>query len=131
MAGWNSVTMNILGRDAEGISEIAYDDNSDKEFIKGAGGMAVGMGDGNYDPTFTLKLYHEEVVAIMDALPPGKRIQDIDFFDVTVMYEYSNRVYKDIIRNVSIKKVGKAVKQGDKIIDQTLEVICSHIDWNQ
>ncbi|MDR9450813.1 MAG: SLC13 family permease [Acidimicrobiia bacterium] len=29
-----------------------------------------------------------------------------------------------------ITKIGKAVKQGDKVVDQTVECICSHIDWN-
>lgn len=131
MAGWNSVTMNILGRDAQGISEISYDDEVPKELIPGAGKFAVGVGEGAYAAKFGLKLYQEEVIALMDALPPGVRMQDILPFDVIVQYTYNTRIYKDIIRNVEITKVGKAVKQGDKTVDQTLEVICSHIDWNQ
>jgi hypothetical protein len=130
MAGWNSVTMNILGRDAQGISEISYDDEVPKELIKGAGKFSVGVGEGDYNAKFGLKLYQEEVIALMDALPPGVRMQDILPFDVIVQYAYNTRIYKDIIRNVEITKVGKAVKQGDKTVDQTLEVICSHIDWN-
>ena len=130
MAGWNSVTMNILGRDAQGISEISYDDSIEKELIKGAGKFSVGVGEGDYIAKFGLKLYQEEVIAMMDALPPGVRMQDILPFDVIVQYTYNTRIYKDIIRNVEITKVGKAVKKGDKTVDQTLEVICSHIDWN-
>ncbi|WP_417967699.1 hypothetical protein [Flavobacterium sp. XS2P14] len=130
MAGWNSVTMNILGRDAEGISELSYDDNVDKEVIKGAGMFGIGVGEGDYTAKFGLKLYQEEVIAIMDVLPPGVRIQQIMPFDVIVQYTYKTRIYKDIIRNVEFTKVGKAVKKGDKTVEQTLECICTHIDWN-
>ena len=81
MAGWNSVTMNILGRDAQGISEISYDDSIEKELIKGAGKFSVGVGEGDYIAKFGLKLYQEEVIAMMDALPPGVRMQDIQPID--------------------------------------------------
>lgn len=130
MAGWNSATLNLYGRDVEGISELGYDDNVDKEKIYGAGRMPIGVGEGNYEANVNLKLYKEEVIAIMDSLPPGVRLQDIGPTDIVVQYEYQNRIYKDIIRNFEIVKIGKAVKQGDKVVDQTVECICSHIDWN-
>ena len=92
--------------------------------------MPIGFGEGNYEPVFTLKLYKEEVIAILDSLPPGKRIQDAEPTDVTVTYEYKGRIYKDIIRNVQIMRIGSSVSQGDTTVDQTTEVMCSHIDWN-
>lgn len=130
MAGWNSVILNIFGRDVEGISEVSYDDTIDKELIYGAGKMPIGVGEGDYKAKFGLKLYQEEVIAIMDSLPPGVRLQDIIGTDVIVQYTYNNRIYKDIIRNVEFTKVGRAVKKGDKTVEQTVEVICTHIDWN-
>lgn len=131
MAGWNSVTVNILGRDLQGISEVSYDDMVGKELIKGAGRMPIGVGEGEYEAKTGMKLYQEEVIAILDALPKGVRIQDILPFDIICQYEYNTRMYKDIIRNVEITKIGKAVKKGDKTVEQTIELICSHIDWNQ
>ena len=130
MAGWNSATLNLYGRDVEGISELGYDDSVEKELIKGAGRMPIGVGEGDYIAKITLKLYQEEVIAIMDSLPPGVRLQDIAPTDVIVQYTYNTRIYKDIIRNVEFTKVGKAVKKGDKTVEQTLECICTHIDWN-
>lgn len=130
MAGWNSVTLNLFGRDAEGIAEVSYDDTIDKELIYGAGKMPIGVGEGDYKAKFGLKLYQEEVIAIMDSLPPGVRLQDIAPTDVIVQYTYNTRIYKDIIRNVEFTKVGRAVKKGDKTVEQTVEVICTHIDWN-
>ena len=130
MAGWNSVKLNLFGRDVEGISELSYDDNVTKENVYGAGKMPLGWSEGPYEPTCGLKLYQEEVIAILDSLPEGKRIQDAEPTDVIVTYEYKDRVYKDIIRNFQITKIGKAVKQGDGTVDQTVESMCSHIDWN-
>lgn len=130
MAGWNSVTLNIFGRDVEGISEVSYDDTIDKELIYGAGKMPIGVGEGDYKAKFGLKLYQEEVIAIIDSLPPGIRLQDVIGTDVIVQYTYNTRIYKDIIRNVEFTKVGRAVKKGDKTVEQTVEVICTHIDWN-
>lgn len=130
MAGWNSVTLNIYGRDVEGISELSYEDSVDKELIKGAGKMPIGVGEGEYNAKMGLKLYQEEVIAIMDSLPPGVRLQDVIGTDVIVKYEYNTRMVTDIIHNVEFMKVGKAVKKGDKTIDQTVEVICTHISWN-
>jgi len=37
MQGWNSVTVNVLGRDLEGITSIKYDDCTQKENVYGAG----------------------------------------------------------------------------------------------
>jgi hypothetical protein len=130
MAGWNSVTLNLLGRDVEGIAEVSYDDTIDKELIYGAGKMPIGAGEGDYKAKFGLKLYQEEVIAIMDSLPPGVRLQDIIGTDVIVQYTYNTRIYKDIIRNVEFTKVGKGIKKGDKTVEQAVECICTHIDWN-
>ena len=101
MAGWNSVTLNLFGRDAEGIAEVSYDDTIDKELIYGAGKMPIGVGEGDYKAKFGLKLYQEEVIAIMDSLPPGVRLQDIGPTDVIVQYTYNTRICKDIIRRLS------------------------------
>lgn len=130
MAGWNSATLNLYGRDVEGISELSYDDTVEKELIKGAGRMPIGVGEGDYVAKMGIKLYQEEVIAIMDSLPPGVRLQDVAPTDVIVQYTYNTRIYKDIIRNVEFTKVGRAVKKGDKTVEQTVEVICTHIDWN-
>jgi hypothetical protein len=131
MAGWNSVTYNLFGRDVEGIVELSYDDNVDKEMMYGAGRMPLGVGEGNYSASTGLKLYKEEVVAIQDSIRgTGKRLQDLPPTDVVVMYEYEGRLVTDIIRNFEILKIGKSVKQNDKTVDQTVECICSHIDWN-
>lgn len=131
MAGWNSMTFNFFGRDFEGIMEVGYDDNVEKENIYGAGKMPIGQGEGKYEAKMKIVVVKEEVTAMLDSIPAGKRMQDAASSDAIIQYEYQNRVYKDICRNVSITKLGREVKQGDKVVGQVLEVILTHIDWNQ
>ena len=130
VAGWNSISTTMLGRVVEGITELSYNDTTDKENLYGAGGMPIGRGEGNYKANSSITLLKEEVAAILMALEHGKRLQDIAPFDITVQYEYNNFIYKDRIRNCEFIGNGIDVKQGDKSIATKYELIISHIDWN-
>lgn len=130
VVGWNNVTLTMMGRDVVGITELEYDDNTDKENIYGAGGMPVGRGTGKYEAKCSITLLIEEVQAIQASLGPGKRLADIAPFDVAVSYEYEGVIYKDRIRNAEFTTNSRAVKQGDKMIATKYSLIVSHIDWN-
>lgn len=130
VAGWNSIKVVVLGRVVEGIIALSYDDSVEKENVYGAGYMPVGRGEGNYAAKSSLTLLKEEVTALLMAIEPGKRIQDISPFDITVEYEYNNFIYKDRIRNCEFATNGVDVKQGDKSIGTKFDLIVSHIDWN-
>jgi hypothetical protein len=130
MAGWNNVTANLLGRDVEGITTLAYDDSTEKENVYGAGNMPVGRGEGNYAAKASITLYKEEIVALQRSLGPGKRLQDIAPFDINVHYEYQGFMYKDRIRNCEFTSNGVDVKQNDKTIATQFDLLPSHIDWN-
>lgn len=130
MAGWNNVTVNLLGRDLEGITELAYSDETEKENVYGAGGMPVGRGAGNYAAEASITLLREEVVALQKSLPPGSRLQDIAPFDIVVQYEYDGFIYTDRIRNAEFKGNGVEVKQNDKTISRKYDLIVSHIEYN-
>jgi len=130
LAGWNSITVNFLGRDVEGITELEYNDTTVKENAYGAGKYPVGRGEGNYEPKASITLYVEETNAIQRSLPPGKSLADIAPFDIVVEYEYNNFKYKDRIHNCEFTGRGIAVKQGDKTIAFKHELVVSHIGWN-
>lgn len=130
MAGWNNVTLTLLGRDVEGITELAYDDSVEKENAMGAGPMPIGRGSGNYKAEASITLYLEEIIALQQSLGPGKRFTDIAPFDIAVSYEYNGFIYKDRIRNCEFQGRGTAVKQNDKTIANKFDLIISHIDWN-
>lgn len=130
MAGWNNVTTTMMGRDVEGITELAYDDSEEKENAYGAGKMPIGRGSGNYAAKCSITLYLEEAVALQQSLGPGKRLTDIAPFDIAVSYEYQGLIYKDRIRNCEFTNHSREVKQNDKTIAIKFDLIVSHIDWN-
>lgn len=130
LAGWNSIKSTMMGREPEGISEIQYGDNVDKENIYGVGKDPIGRGEGNYKANASVTLTIEEVNALQMSLPRGKRLSDITPFDWTVEYEYNGFKYKDRIRNCEFTGRSVEVKQGDKTIGSKFELIVSHIDWN-
>lgn len=131
MQGWNSITFNILGRDVEGITSFSYTDAEEKENVYGAGKYPIGRGSGNYSAEVSATFYKEEYDAIQAVLPPGKRIQDIEPFDIIVMYEDQNgAIKKDIVRNVEFTGRGVEATQNDKTFAYEAELVCSHIDWN-
>lgn len=76
MTGWNSITANVMGRDLEGISALAYSDSETKENVYGSGKYPVGRSRGNYEPTASFTLYKEEVDALKNPylLVKGYRI---------------------------------------------------------
>ena len=78
----------------------------------------------------SITLLKEEVNALQLALGSGKRLTDIEPFDIPVMYEYKGLVMKDVIRNVEFTDNGVDVKQGDKSIATQFTLLPSHIDWN-
>lgn len=129
MSGWNNVTLNWLGRDVEGMSELEYDDDQEMENIMGAGGYSVGQGTGNYNAKASVTLYIEEVRAMEKQLPRGKRLQDIKISAVQVEYDLDGEIIRDVIRNVRIKNRGVAVKNNDKTIAFKHDLLVSHIDW--
>lgn len=131
MQGWNSVTVNLLARDVEGISALSYNDTVEKENVKGHGMFAIGRSEGNYEAECSMTLYKEEVDAIKKALPKGKRIQDIAPFDIIVVYKKKDgTITKDIIHNAEFTTDGVDVSQGDGSIATEYPLIISHITWD-
>lgn len=130
MQGWNSVKVNLLGRDVIGITAIKYDDTLTKENVYGAGKFPIGRSQGNYAATASITLLKEEADALRRSVPPGKRLQDIGAFDIPVVYEYDGPLGGDVIRNCEFTNNGVDVKQADGTIATEFTLITSHIDWN-
>lgn len=131
MQGWNSVTVNLLGRDLEGITQLSYDDTVTKENVKGAGMHAIGRSVTGYEANASLTIYKEEKDALQLSMGIGKRIQDIAPFDIVVVYEMeSGLIQRDIIHNCEFTNNGVEVAQGDGNIATQLTLIVSHITWN-
>jgi len=131
MAGWNALTMNMLGRDVEGITELSYDDTTEMEGARGAGMYFVGYGEGNYEAKCSVTLFKEEWDAIQAALPKGGSITSIPPFDIIAEYERNLVKTTDIIQYCKFKGRGVAVKQGDKTIAYKCDLfVAGRILWN-
>ncbi|GLB51706.1 hypothetical protein NBRC110019_07450 [Neptunitalea chrysea] len=131
MQGWNSVTVNLLGRDLEGITGVNYDDNTTKEHVRGVGSKPIGRSKTDYEATASITLYKEEVDAIQAALPLGKSLSDIAPFNIIVMYEKEDgTITKDIIMACEFTGNARAISQGDGTISNEYTLITSEIIWN-
>ncbi|MFD2566079.1 hypothetical protein [Pseudotenacibaculum haliotis] len=131
MTGWNNITVNLLGRDVEGITELSYTDEEKKENVPGAGKYPVGRGGGNYEAKASITLYKEERDGLLAAIPQGRRIQDITMFDITIEYLMPDgTIKKDRIRNCEFMGNGVEVKNNDVSISYKYDLLVSHIEWN-
>lgn len=130
MVGWHKVTARLLGRDLVGVRKIAYSDETEIENEYGVGQMPVGESEGNYKAEASIEITIEEALLLQRALPPGKRLQDIPAFDITVAYEYQGQIITDRLRNCRFMGRGVDVSQGDKTIARDYTIKTSHINWN-
>jgi hypothetical protein len=130
IAGWKNVTVRALGRDLVGIVKIAYADSFEDEYLMGAQDEPVGYSEGNSLPTASIDLYQEEVNELIDALPPGKKLRDIDAFDIIVSFGYKDRTITDIIRGCKFKGSGKDIGQGSKGIVKSFALNVLRIQEN-
>ena len=100
LQGWNRITVNIMGRDVEGITKVAYNDTLEIENVYGAGAYPIGEGEGNYAATASVTLLKEEYDAIQAAIPRGRSISSIPAFDIVVEYALPDgRILKDRLKN--------------------------------
>ncbi|MAX78904.1 MAG: hypothetical protein CL843_01865 [Crocinitomicaceae bacterium] len=129
---WASVELNIMGRVVTGVTEISYSDTQTKENIYGAGKYPVARGRGNYEATASITLLSYEVDAIQTAAGEGKRLQDIEPFDIVVTYlkEGQSELVTHYIRDCEFTNNAREMAQGDTSISVSLELTPSHIKWS-
>lgn len=130
VTGWNNVSMNVGGRDIEGMEDISYDDNVEIETIGGAGQMPIGVGVGEYKAKAKIKLLWEEVQAMQSSLPKGTRLAGLFVGDIVVQYNQADAPVTDIIHNCYLKNNGRTIKRGDKSIWVEFDIITTHITYN-
>jgi hypothetical protein len=125
---WASVDVMLAGAPVVGITSIDYDDNEEKEDSYGSGKFPIERGGGNYAAKVSMTLRANELEALVDKTPNG-RLQDFGVFDVIVSFVIGAVRKTHKIRNVEFKGNKRELKQGDKMIESSPEMICSHIEW--
>lgn len=130
LAGWNSITFRLFGRDVVGISKIKYGDSQAITNKYGAGNLPIGEEEGNIVPDdLEIDLLQEEYIALIKSIPAGKRLQDATG-DCIVDYAYQEERFKDIIHNVRFMNNGVEISQGDGSITRSFKCKVSHITHN-
>lgn len=130
---WDSVNVTLLGRLVEGIGGLNYSDNVEKVNHRGRGKYPASRGRGMYEAQASIVLSMKEVVAIQNALPKGKTMQDIAPFTISVSYipeDGSNVIITDIIENCEFTNVVREWTAGDTQSENEYVLVCSRIRWN-
>ena len=125
---WVSVQVWILGKPVTGIKSIKYKVKQNKENNYGSGAFVNNRGFGKIEPTASIELFYEEIVALRKlALTPGG-LMDIPAFDIIITYMPAPAKFvTDIIRNCEFIDDGNEIKEGDMNDVVSLELICSHL----
>jgi hypothetical protein len=127
---WASLRAQLLGLSVTGITAVMYEDTQNKTNNQGAGIFASSRGYGAYEAKASITLEMKEVERIQQQLPPGKRLQDIGPFNVTIAYvNESNRMVRHTLHNCEFTNNKRDLKAGDTNIEVELELIISHITW--
>tara|TARA_R110002126_G_scaffold89252_1_gene213380 strand:- start:6114 stop:6548 length:435 start_codon:yes stop_codon:yes gene_type:complete len=124
------IVVSIAGVPLAGIMEISYKDSQEVTENFGAGRFPVSRGKGKIESEASISIDRAEYNAIINAAP-GKRLQNIPEFDITVSYvPEASAPVTDIIRNCVFKNGSGGAAEGDSNVVAELELAVSHIDYN-
>lgn len=128
---WSDVKINLFGRTLQGISAIDYDDNVNKKNNKGSGVMPVSRSRGDYEAKASITLAMKEVEAIQNALPRGKRLQDIAPFNIEVVYDpdNGNPLVHHRIEGCEFTNRKSELKAGEGNFETQFDLIVGSINW--
>lgn len=124
---WINSRFQMLNRLIRGIEKFEYDEPQEKELIHGADTYAVGFGEGQIVPTFSISLHFEEVAALIKIAPGGK-LQNIPPFDFTATFHRDTETVTCIVRNCQFKNTPIAMAKGDKNRVYDFDILCTHAD---
>lgn len=129
---WGDITATIGGVPVTGITAIEYSDSQELQNNYGAGRYPISRSRGKITCEAKITLTQEELQAIQKVSPNG-RIQNLAAFNIIVSYipdEGGNPIVTDKIMNCQFKKNQRAWKVDDMKQEVELELVTSHILWN-
>lgn len=124
------IIVSVLGSPLAGITAINYSDAQEVTENFGAGRFPVSRGLGKIESECSMTIERAELNALVSAAP-GNRLQNIGEFDITVSYvPAGSPPVTDIIKNCRFKNTVSGGAEGDSSSMSELELVTSHIDWN-
>jgi hypothetical protein len=127
---WGQVAVRALGNIFVGIEKISYEEKQEIQNNFGAGNYPIGQGLGKIESSGSFTLFQEELEALQ-AAAPGRRLQAIPNFDITVTFipEASQGLVTHTIRNCRITNNKRDMSSGDTKVSSEISFIASHIDF--
>jgi len=129
---WRNFVAFYLGRIITGIRGLEYKESVEKEPVYGAGSKpyAIQTGNQKYDGTITLLQSEVEALITFAKANGFNSITDIEF-DVVATYMADGKKVTDVIKNISITEVPKALKQNDKFMEIALPYLATDIEYQK
>lgn len=121
--GWKDISVVILGRTIEGITDVKVKRKTSKDFQMGRGNESQAIISGNQEVTGTITIHQSELQAIDVAIKATNPTLDITkvSFDVVINYENGLGVAAtDSIIGVEVEEYEKGMSQGDKMMNITM-----------
>lgn len=114
--GWKDISVRVLGRTIEGITDVKVKRKVTKERQYGRGAQAQAILTGNEEISGSLTLKQSELEAINTAIKAANPLNDITkvAFDVIINYENEQGVSTtDSVIGVEVEEYEKGMAQGD------------------
>jgi hypothetical protein len=114
--GWKDVSVVVLGRTIEGITDIKVKRTTVKERQYGRGNRTQAILTGNEEVSGSITLLQDELEAInlaIKAVDPRLDITKVQF-DAVINYENSEgKASTDVVQGVNVQEYEKGMAQGD------------------
>lgn len=129
--GWKDVSVVVLGRTIEGITDVKVMRKTTKERQYGRGSQAQYILSGNEEVSGSLTLLQDELDAVNAAVKQVATRLDISkvSFDIVINYENDlGQATTDVVRGAQVEQYEKALSQGDTHMQIELPFIAVGFD---
>jgi len=119
---WESIKVNVLGLALEGITDIEYDEEGEKNEVYGRGTKPIGYGRGNHKAAGKVTLLLHEYNNLKAAAAAVGGILRIPPFPIVVSYKNDDQPLSiDTLIDCVFTKKSKSASQGDTEVTVDVE----------
>lgn len=127
----SNILLNLFGLPVVGVTSIEYADNQNIAGNYSTGALPTSVGFGQLDLTATLTITSVEYRRIVQ-FAPGRRIQNIPFFDVGINYVPDTGIFvRDRLVRCRFKGANISSQTNNTQIEVPLELFVADIKYNQ
>ena len=124
------IQLSVLGVQINGVTEINYTQEQDKQNNFGTGIYPTSRGHAQRDTSGSLGLNMNEVEALRGVAPFGNLL-DLPAFDIVIVFGNVQAPKTHVVKNCEFTNDGVEGSQGDQVLNRTFDFVASHILYNQ